>query len=108
MTAMMEAVRGEYKGTGRTHKEEAGGNGSGLPFGLIIFLLIVIFIIIMSNRGRRRKARLWLHRLGRALHRRIWRKRRSWSGGGSSGGGGFSGFSGGGGGFGGGGAGSGW
>ena len=31
VTAMMQAVRGEYKGTGRTRKEGESGSGGGLP-----------------------------------------------------------------------------
>jgi uncharacterized protein len=55
ITAMMQAVRGEYKGTGRTQKEgETKGNGGRLPIPLIIFLIIVV-LTIMSNRGGRRR-----------------------------------------------------
>ena len=80
--------------------------GSGLPIGLIIFLIIVFIFIVFTIRARREATRLRLQRLGRAVHRRIWRRRRlGW---GQLGGGGFSGFSGGGGSFGGGGAGSSW
>lgn len=103
VTAMMQAVRGEYKGTGRTHKEEGSGSGSGFPVGLIVFVIIVIFII--ASRFRRKVKRGYGYN--------------GWGGpyiggfggvGGSSGGGGggFSGFGGGGGSFGGGGAGSSW
>lgn len=109
ITAMMQAVRGEYKGTGKTHLESQKNSGGRLPIGLIIFLVIV-FIIIISNRARRRGGRgygytgwggPYIGGFGGG----------GWSGGGSGGGGGgggFSGFSGGGGSFGGGGAGSGW
>ena len=42
LTAMMQAVRGEYKGTGRTHKEaSANDSGGRMPIGVIIFLVIV-------------------------------------------------------------------
>lgn len=102
VTAMMQAVRGEYKGTGKTRKEEEGGGVEGFPLGAILFVLIVIFIIFSRFR---RVAR------GYGYSR--------WGGpfiggfggggfGGGGGGGGFSGFSGGGGSFGGGGAGSSW
>ncbi len=103
ITAMMQAVRGEYKGSGKTDLEKQK-SGGGLPVGLIIFLVIV-FIIIISSRSRRRRGYGYsgwggpfIGGFGGG----------GWSGGGSSGGGGFSGFSGGGGSFGGGGAGSGW
>ena len=93
VTALMQAVRGEYKGTGRTHKEGETGNAGSFPIGLIIFLVILTFIIA-SRFGRKR-------RRGYGYS--------GWAGGSSSGGGGgFSGFSGGGGSFGGGGAGSSW
>ena len=45
VTAMLQAVRGEYKGTGRTQKEGEGSAG-GPPIGLIVFVIIVIFIIV--------------------------------------------------------------
>ena len=107
VAAMMQAVRGEYKGTGRTVKEgETKDNGGGLPIPLIIFLVIV-FLVIVSNRGGKGRRRgygysgwggPYIGGFGGG----------GWSGGSSSGGGGFSGFSGGGGSFGGGGAGSSW
>ena len=103
-TAMMQAVRGEYKGTGRTRKEGEGGAG-GVPIGLIVFLIIVI-IIIVSNRSARRRGGYGYSRGGGPFIGGFGGG--GWSGGGSSGGGGFSGFSGGGGSFGGGGAGSSW
>ncbi|MGH8093465.1 MAG: TPM domain-containing protein [Chthoniobacterales bacterium] len=101
ITAMMQAVRGEYKGTGRTHQEE-GKNDHGFPVGLIIFLIVFFFIIVMTRSARRRGYGFsgwggpFIGGFGGG----------GWSGGG--GGGGFSGFSGGGGSFGGGGAGSSW
>jgi uncharacterized protein len=104
VTAMMQAVRGEYKGTGKTHKEAAGGNAHRMPIGLIVFL-VVVFLIIGASRRRRHRGYGYsgwggpfIGGLGGG----------GWSGGGSGGGGGFSGFSGGGGSFGGGGAGSSW
>lgn len=107
VTAMMQAVRGEYKGTGRTHREEEGGSGGAFPLGLIILLLIVIFII-MSSRRRSAKRGYGYTGWGGPYIGGFGGNGGGWSGGGSSGGGGFSGFGGGGGGFGGGGAGSGW
>jgi uncharacterized protein len=107
VNAMMQAVRGEYKGTGRT-KAEGKDIGPKLPFGIVLLVFIVIIIVMsqLQRKGRRR---------GYGYS--------GWGGpyiggfgGGSSGGGwssgnsggGFSGFSGGGGSFGGGGAGSSW
>ncbi len=103
VAAMMQAVKGEYKGTGRTQKESKTGGSSGMPVGLIVFLIIVAFVIF-ANRSRRRGYGYsgfggpFIGGFGGG----------GWSGGGGSGGGGFSGFSGGGGSFGGGGAGSSW
>jgi uncharacterized protein len=107
VTAMMQAVRGEYKGTGRTQKEgEAKDTGGGPPIGLIIFLVIVV-IMIMTNRGARRRGGYAYSGWGGPNIGGFGGG--GWSGGSSSGGGGgFSGFSGGGGSFGGGGAGSSW
>lgn len=107
VAAMMQAVRGEYKGTGRTVKEgESKETGGGPPIGLIIFLVIV-FLVIMSNRGGRRRRGYGYSGFGGPYIGGFGGG--GWSGGSSSsGGGGFSGFSGGGGSFGGGGAGSSW
>lgn len=106
ITAMMQAVRGEFKGTGKTRREEQGGPHT-VPLGAIIFVLIVIFIIMMNLRRTARRGRRGYGYSG-------WGGPfiggfgggGGWSSGG--GGGGFSGFSGGGGSFGGGGAGSSW
>jgi uncharacterized protein len=109
VTAMMQAVRGEYKGSGQTRKEEEGGaSGSGLPIPLVIFLLIVIFIIMMSSRGRRGRRGYGYTGWGGPYIGGFGGNGGGSSGGSSGGGGGFSGFGGGGGSFGGGGAGSGW
>jgi uncharacterized protein len=106
--AMMQAVRGEYKGSGRTRKEEEGSaSGGGLPIPLIIFLIIVIFFILSSRSARRRRGYGYSGRGGPFIGG-FGGNGGGWSGGSSGGGGGFSGFSGGGGSFGGGGAGSGW
>ena len=109
VTAMMQAVRGEYKGSGRTRKEaESGSNSAGLPIGLIIFV-IILFFVILSRKKRNAKRGYGYSRWGGPYIGGFGGGGGGWSGGSSSGGGGgFSGFSGGGGGFGGGGAGSGW
>ncbi len=101
-----QALRGEYKGTGKTVKEGEGPHNSPGPF--IIFFIIFLFFIINIARRRGKKGYRYSGLGGPFMG--------GWSsgsggGGWSSGsdGGGFSGFSGGGGGgFGGGGAGSGW
>ena len=103
VTAMMQAVRGEYKGTGKTRKESESASGSGLPIPLIIFLLIVIVFIIVGRSGRRGRRGYGYSGWGGPYIGGF-----GGGGGSSSGGGGFSGFSGGGGSFGGGGAGSSW
>ena len=105
IAAMMQAVRHEYKGTGRTQKE-GEGNAGGVPIGLIILVIIVIFIIVSSRSARRRGGYGYSGRGGPFVGG--FGSGGGWSGGRSSGGGGFSGFSGGGGSFGGGGAGSSW
>lgn len=109
IAAMMQAVRGEYKGTGRTHKEgESNDKAGGLPIPLIIFL-IILFLVIMSNRGGRQRRRGYGYSGGGGPYIGGFGSGGGWPGGSSSSsGGGFSGFSGGGGSFGGGGAGSSW
>ena len=102
VTAIMQAVRGEYKGTGRTQKESEG-SGGGVPIPLIVFLIIVVIIIVSSRSARRRGGYGYSGGGGPFIG--------GFGSGGSSGGssgGGFGGFSGGGGSFGGGGAGSSW
>jgi uncharacterized protein len=104
VAAMMQAVRGEYKGTGKT-RQEANGHVQAFPLSSIIFVLVVIFIISSFFRRKMRRGYGYsgwggpfIGGFGAG----------GWGGGGGGGGGGFSGFSGGGGSFGGGGAGSGW
>jgi len=103
VTAMMQAVRGEYKGTGKTRKESESASGSGLPIPLIVFLLVVIVFMIVGRSGRRGRRGYGYSGWGGPYIGGF-----GGGGGSSSGGGGFSGFSGGGGSFGGGGAGSSW
>jgi uncharacterized protein len=108
VTALLQAARGEYKGTGTTVASRRSRGTRGFP---IIFIVLFVLMILLSG----------FHRRGTVYHRR---RRNYWggwgaglgglggwgggrsSGGGSWGGGG--GFSAGGGGFGGGGASGGW
>jgi uncharacterized protein len=96
--SLVEAARGEYKGTGRTVAEGRGARGS-LPPLAVLFIIIFIVIMVLFTRGTRRSrwGGGWVIGGGGG----------GWSGGG---GGGWSGggFSGGGGSFGGGGAGGSW
>lgn len=102
---MLKAIRGEYKGTGKTVAESGRTNsGGGVPF--VVVLLIIILFIYFSRRSRKR---------GWGYSRTGGPFLGGWGGGsgggwssGSSSGGGFSGFGGGGGSFGGGGGGSSW
>lgn len=92
VTAMAEAVRGEYQGTGNTSQKKKRN-----PWGSLALLLFLGPGLMLlgggSRRGRHRRGGFWIGGLGG-------------SGGGFGGGGG--GFSGGGGGFGGGGSSGGW
>jgi uncharacterized protein len=106
ITAMMQAARGEYQGSGKTRRETESGP-KAVPLAAIIFVLIVIFIIMMSlRRTVRRRGYGYSGWGGPYIGGFGSGGGGGWSSGG--GGGGFSGFSGGGGSFGGGGAGSSW
>jgi uncharacterized protein len=103
--AMLQAARGEYKGTGRTVNQ---GRRTTKGLGIGVFWFIIILVIL---------ARIARAQRGTVYHRRGWGSTGGWwvgggsgGGGGWSGGGGFSGggFSGGGGSFGGGGASGSW
>ncbi len=108
ITAMMQAVRGEYKGTGKTQREEGATTSPKIPFGLVVFIFIVIFIV-MSQLKRAGRRRGYGYSGWGGPYVGGFGSGGGWSGGSSSSsGGGFSGFSGGGGSFGGGGAGSSW
>ncbi|MFN2475046.1 MAG: YgcG family protein [Chthoniobacterales bacterium] len=100
---MMKAIRGEYKGTGRTVAEGKPGNEKG--GGISCLMLLIIFILYMLTRKRRRG---WGYSGGGGPFIGGWGGGGGGGWGGGSSGGGFSGFGGGGGGFGGGGAGSSW
>lgn len=100
---MMKAIRGEYKGSGRTAKE---GESRGAPVPIIVFVVFVLLLMMMARAGRRGR-RGWGYSGGGGPFIGGWGGGGGgWSGGSS--GGGFSGFSGGGGSFGGGGGGSSW
>ena len=105
--SIIKAVRGEYRGTGRTLTAQRRGNKSWIP--IVIFVLF--FLAIASTKRRRRG---WVyggsgrHGWGGPI---IWTGGGGgggWSSGGGGGGGWSGGFTGGGGSFGGGGAGSSW
>ena len=100
VNGLMQASRGEYRGSGRLAGER---RGRSVPWPIIIFALFFIISMTMTRRT------------GTGYHRRrrgYWGALPGWGGGGwsggGSGGGSFGGFSGGGGRFGGGGASGGW
>jgi uncharacterized protein len=101
---ILEAIRGEYKGSGRTAAERRG-NASGGP--AFLGFVVILFAFIIITRLTRIGGYSYSSRRGGPMFIPM-----GFGGGGgggwSSGGGGFSGFSGGGGSFGGGGAGSSW
>jgi uncharacterized protein len=96
-----KAIRGEYKGSGKTVSERKGGGG---VFGLLPFITFIIVLIIISRLFRKLGGYGYSSRRGGPV---FIPSGGGWSSGGG-GGGGFSGFGGGGGSFGGGGAGSSW
>jgi uncharacterized protein len=101
--SIFKAIRGEYKGSGKTVAEQHGN--SGVP-SFLFFIAFVIVLIVISRMMRRLSGYGYSSRGGGPIFLPI-----GGGGGGgwsSGGGGGFSGFSGGGGSFGGGGAGSSW
>jgi uncharacterized protein len=101
-----KAIRGEYKGSGRTNAERRG-ESSGNPAGLLVFLFFVLMIMIAIRASRRRGGYRYTG-LGGPFVMGNWGGGGGWSGGDSSSGGGFGSFMGGGGSSGGGGAGSSW
>jgi uncharacterized protein len=105
VNAILQATRGEYRGSGRTNADVAeDANGSWLIFFLFV---LVLLIIIAANRNAVRRGTLY----GPRGRRTVWTPPigGGWSsGGGGSWSGGGGGFSGGGGSFGGGGASGSW
>ena len=97
-----KAIRGEYKGSGKTVAERRHGSGAS---GLLPLLIFVVVLIIISRVMRRLGGYGYSSGRGGPIFLPTGGSSGGWS---SSGGGGFSGFSGGGGSFGGGGAGSSW
>ena len=97
-----KAIRGEYKGSGKTVAE---GKGGGAFTGLLPFIIFVIVLIIISRLFRKLGGYGYSSRGGGPV---FIPSGGGWSSGGGGSGGGFSGFGGGGGSFGGGGAGSSW
>jgi uncharacterized protein len=102
--SIFKAIRGEYKGSGKTLAEEHRGDGASSIWFFIIFL---IALIVISRIMRRLGGWGYSSRGGGPIFFPTGGGGGGWSSGGG-GGGGFSGFSGGGGSFGGGGAGSSW
>jgi uncharacterized protein len=101
--SILQAIRGEYQGTGKTVREQRGN--APAP-GFVLFVIFVFVLIMISRIMRRMSGYGYSSRRGGPVFVPIGFGRGG--GGWSSGGGGFSGFSGGGGSFGGGGAGSSW
>src|SRR5262245_2487294 len=101
--SIFKAIRGEYKGSGKTVAEERRGGGSSSIWSFIVFLIV---LIIISRMLRRLGGYGYSLRGGCPVVFPMGGGGGGWSSGGGEGG--FGGFSGGGGSFGGGGAGSSW
>src|SRR6267378_4876961 len=90
VTALLQAARGEYKGTGRTV------NPRGNPGGFIFILFwVVVLILILGNIRRMARGTVY-HRSGRVNYGGWWWGGGGWGGGGGGGWGGGGGSSGGG------------
>jgi uncharacterized protein len=100
--SICKAIRGEYKGTGKTVTEQHGN--AGAP-SFLFFIIFIIALILISRLTRRLGGYGYSSRGRGPIFLPLGGGGGGWS---SGGGGGFSGFSGGGGSFGGGGAGSSW
>jgi uncharacterized protein len=103
--SIIKAIRGEYKGSGKTVAEQQ--HRGGRPFSIWSFIIFLIILIIISKMLRRLGGYGYSNRGGGPVFFPMGGGG-GWSSGGGGGGGGFSGFGGGGGSFGGGGAGSDW
>jgi uncharacterized protein len=101
---IFKAIRGEYKGSGKTVVESHGA--SGVVSNILPFIVFIIVLMLLSHMLRKRGGYGYSSRRGGPVFI-PGGGGGGWSSGGS-GGGGFSGFGGGGGSFGGGGAGSSW
>jgi len=107
INSIFSAIRGEYKGTGKTVQEARGGEkGNMFVPNILLFFFFVMFLFFLS-RIMRQKGGYGYSSRGSGPVFIPGGGGGGWSSG-DSGGGGFSGFSGGGGSFGGGGAGSSW
>ena len=106
INAIIQATRGEYKGSGQTALEKRGP-AAGSGFGPLTFI-IILFVVLMLVRLGRKRGGYGYTGLGGPIVSSGWGSGWSSSSSLSSSGGGFSGFSGGGGSGGGGGAGSSW
>jgi len=107
--SILKAIKGEYKGTGKTNLESQKRNETGSGF-LVFFILFIVILIILSNL-KRKGGYGYNSRGGGPIFMPMGGGWGGGSGGGWSsggGGGGFSGFSGGGGSFGGGGSSGSW
>ncbi|MGI9113500.1 MAG: TPM domain-containing protein [Chthoniobacterales bacterium] len=102
-----KAIRGEYKGTGRTNNERRGDAGGSGTAGLLVFLFFILMVMIAMRASRRRGGYRYTGFGGPFVMGSWGGGGGGWSGGGSSGGG-FGGFSSGGGSFGGGGSSGSW
>jgi uncharacterized protein len=106
--SIFKAIRGEYKGSGKTVAEERRGGGAiSLFYFVFFFIVFVVVLSVISALMRPLSGYGYSSRRGGPIFFPVGGGGGGWSSG-HSGGGGFSGFSGGGGSFGGGGAGSSW
>ena len=103
--SILKAIRGEYKGSGKTVRE--GSSRSSGTFPLLIIPLAFVVLFLVSRRSSRKRGYRYSGFGGPFVGGWSGGSSGGWSSGGGSSGG-FSGFSGGGGSFGGGGAGSSW
>jgi uncharacterized protein len=103
--SIFKAIRGEYKGSGRTVREQHRGGGASSIWSFIIFLIV---LIVISRMVRRLGGWGYSSRGGGPVFFPVGGGGGGGWSSGDGGGGGFRGFSGGGGSFGGGGAGSNW